>query len=796
MFSKGYKSIVTITVLIWALTFISNAAATVSIVFCQDATQEGEPIAPAEIFPPDVPQILAVVTVEEADAGALVRGIWVSVDAIEIPDYPIDEAEGQFESAGGGTMQFSISKPNNGWPIGNYRLDVTINGQPVNSAPFKIIAEVNQSAPGGSHDASTSEAGLSAEDQEKLQALEAARQAGILSDEEYNRKKAELMQGGTSATTEITSPAPQPNVITPPLLPPAGQFYQTSQGISFWYPAGWTVKEVQDKLELLPANPLSIAGAPTEYYFIKTQTIGGQGPQSLNDPLIQQYVQVQMQTLSALLQPMGSPVPINAASGSGLIYNWESNILKGLGITLVARTYVGYANNRLTTLVGFGPKELVQAREQELNQVFASLGSGTVQGGSLTASVPSVGGPQANTGGPGFSGSSAPAGQADVSGNYTLSADGATLTLVLNQDAQGNVSGALSSTSGAQYQISGQVSEGVAAGICQNNQGSMYFEAELQGSQLFFAFIGIGSSNMPDYNDTRELVFSRAGSSPSTAPTPPTLAGPPVVAPGLPPAPTGALVDLGGGIKLQCPAGWIAQQGDGNVVLRHSTIVGAIVILPHMMSTYQQVQQNMLEGVVDENARLSLVSALQPLSNNAVAGEYSGVVDAQQMKAHGIGTFSPHGGGVFIIAMAPPNQYGQQLIDAARSVAAGMQYSQPQTSNLVQHFAGHWWSYNDGAYQRVYLYPDGRYSDSYEYSVSAENRDQYGDVTSSGTSASHQQSTGRWTVQGDVNRGVLTIIGNDGAQNIYNYRVHIENGQTYYTEYWFEGQHWKKGPPP
>lgn len=677
MLCQTYKSFVIITVLICAFASVSHAAKVVSIVLCQDVTEEGGPVAVTETFSPDTPQIQALVTVEEADAGALVKGTWVSIDAIETPNYTIDEAEAQFESAGGGTIYFSVTKPASGWPTGNYRIDVSINGQMASSASFKIVSEADQPVPEGSQDASaseqaTSDAELSPEDQEKLQALEAARQAGILNEEEYNRKKNELMQeaGGTTANT---THVPNENMIIPPPLPPTGHFYQTSRGVSFWCPPGWTIQEKQDKLQLLPANPSSIADAPAEYYFLNIQQTQSKELQNLNSPLVLQYVQAQMESLSSLLKPESSPTSIKAQNGVGLIYNWESDILKGLGITLGAKAYVGYANNCFMTLVGFGPKELIQAREQELNQVFASLGASGLPGGPPPVSVPPAGSPQANTGG---------------------------------------------------------------------NTGS--------GSVL-------------------------------------------------PPAGAGVLIDLGPGLKLQCPAGWQPYQEPERVILRHGTIPGTIVILIHTDTTLQQVQANMQIGISEPTARLTPVTAIQMHGSSAVAADYSGMVDGQPMKARGIGTFSPNGG-AYIIAMAPPNQYGQPLASAAASVAAGLQYTQvqasPQASNLVQHFAGPWWSYNEGATQTAYLSPDGRFSDSYEYSAHVENTDQYGNVSSTGDVYNQEGSSGRWSVRGDINRGVLTIMYNDGTQDVLNYQVHVANGQTYYSEYYFEGQLWSKGSPP
>jgi len=54
-------------------------------------------------------------------------------------DYKIDSAEftaGMLTN----TATFNLSKPNNGWPIGKYRVDVTIDGKPAGSEKFEIEA--------------------------------------------------------------------------------------------------------------------------------------------------------------------------------------------------------------------------------------------------------------------------------------------------------------------------------------------------------------------------------------------------------------------------------------------------------------------------------------------------------------------------------------------------------------------------------------------------------------------------------------------------------------------------------
>lgn len=100
--------------------------------------------------------------------------------------------------------------------------------------------------------------------------------------------------------------------------------------------------------------------------------------------------------------------------------------------------------------------------------------------------------------------------QTGFSGTYTLTYEGTTLTLHLQQDQTGNITGTLTSTTGVNYTIQGQVNEGVAVGACVDQQGGVYFEAYFAEQQLIFTLIEPDQYNMPDYNRAQTLSFNRS----------------------------------------------------------------------------------------------------------------------------------------------------------------------------------------------------------------------------------------------------------------------------------------------
>jgi len=103
--------------------------------------------------------------------------------------------------------------------------------------------------------------------------------------------------------------------------------------------------------------------------------------------------------------------------------------------------------------------------------------------------------------------------------------------------------------------------------------------------------------------------------------------------------------DQNWGFKFKPPAGWKFQKTNEYILLGHDTIAGMVFVLPHMVASLQELQAEMQSGLTDEGVNLLPSGAIQPIGNNAFGGEFSGILQGQQVKARGIGTFSPHGGG-------------------------------------------------------------------------------------------------------------------------------------------------------
>jgi tRNA A-37 threonylcarbamoyl transferase component Bud32 len=255
---------------------------------------------------------------------------------------------------------------------------------------------------------------------------------------------------------------------------------------------------------------------------------------------------------------------------------------------------------------------------------------------------------------------------------------------------------------------------------------------------------------------------------------------------------TGEIGDPNWGFKFKAPTGWKFQKSAEAVLLGHDTIAGAIVVIPHIASSFQEVQANMRNGLVEGTTQLYPTGAIQSLTSTAVAGEYSGTSEGAQVKARGIGTFSPHGGGAYIIGLTTPEKYGTQLISATDSVAKSMQYFPVDISELVRHFSGEWVHLTPNTITSVTLASNGDYIEDYEASYGGQFTDAGGFDAGNWGAAGQESSRARWTVRGTLREGILIITYPNGNQNTITYQVYVSRGETYWREYLFDGVHYRK----
>jgi len=110
-----------------------------SIVVCEQVGSQGRiPINVTETFLPDSPEIHVLAKLENAKAGTKLRGVWISVDAIATPNYEIKSSELDLSKDAEDFAHFSLTKPQKGWPPGNYRFDLYIDGKVAGNISFSV----------------------------------------------------------------------------------------------------------------------------------------------------------------------------------------------------------------------------------------------------------------------------------------------------------------------------------------------------------------------------------------------------------------------------------------------------------------------------------------------------------------------------------------------------------------------------------------------------------------------------------------------------------------------------------
>ena len=98
--------------------------------------------------------------------------------------------------------------------------------------------------------------------------------------------------------------------------------------------------------------------------------------------------------------------------------------------------------------------------------------------------------------------------QQSLPGNYTLQSGDVILTLKLTQ--QGNsLTGTLSGSTGASFTLSGQVENNIGYGTCSGTEGSVFFEAYVDGDDLTLSLVEPDQWGAPDYNQSQYLQFKK-----------------------------------------------------------------------------------------------------------------------------------------------------------------------------------------------------------------------------------------------------------------------------------------------
>jgi hypothetical protein len=82
---------------------------------------------------------LSATITDEVHSGSKLAVAWIAVDSggVAPPNYKIDEVSfdvGLIDNR----LDASLSKPNNGWPVGTYQVDIIVDGKVEETVPFSV----------------------------------------------------------------------------------------------------------------------------------------------------------------------------------------------------------------------------------------------------------------------------------------------------------------------------------------------------------------------------------------------------------------------------------------------------------------------------------------------------------------------------------------------------------------------------------------------------------------------------------------------------------------------------------
>ena len=205
--------------------------------------------------------------------------------------------------------------------------------------------------------------GPSEEVKRKLTALDAAMAAGIISQDEHARKRRELLGAGAARPETVKAKADPKQR--------AGTIFRHPLGFQCWRPKDWSVQGGANNPVLVPPDPKRNRFGLAEYYAFMGDT--AEGITQPDDPRIVQYFQQGLANRFPFLRPTGRPKVVPVSSGKGAILTWEG-VQPQLNKPYVLQVFVTLLRGWGVALVAVGEKDAVMAREKDLRAIFDSFG--------------------------------------------------------------------------------------------------------------------------------------------------------------------------------------------------------------------------------------------------------------------------------------------------------------------------------------------------------------------------------------------------------------------------------------
>ena len=150
-----------------------------------------------------------------------------------------------------------------------------------------------------------------------------------------------------------------------------GNIYRHPAGLSFWYPQQWTLRELDEALQLIPNDVATTQAGPSEFYFVTGESVSGTGIARADDPQVITYADQQVRSILPALQLQKSRTRVDLLGTQGLVLVWKGN--NNAGKPIEGRAYIVVTKGFALSLSGISLKGIMNKREGSLNKIFTSF---------------------------------------------------------------------------------------------------------------------------------------------------------------------------------------------------------------------------------------------------------------------------------------------------------------------------------------------------------------------------------------------------------------------------------------
>jgi hypothetical protein len=147
--------------------------------------------------------------------------------------------------------------------------------------------------------------------------------------------------------------------------------YSHPAGVSFKYPGGWTMREGDGAVVLVPPGVTVVPNTlPTEVYLMRANP--APSISRVDDPAVIALYDKEMTPMAQVLQRTDGPEPLTVGAQKGMALTWVGTNPQ-TGKAVEARLYATLQSGIVLTLAAVGDKDKLAAREKTARAIFESL---------------------------------------------------------------------------------------------------------------------------------------------------------------------------------------------------------------------------------------------------------------------------------------------------------------------------------------------------------------------------------------------------------------------------------------